>query len=114
MSLIAELNRRNVLRVALLYIVLGWFCLQIIEILLVALNYGDWIYRFLFGFGVICFPLILIFSYIFEITPEGLQKEHMVEPESSITRRTGRNINRVTLIILLLCVVLELVRWFMT
>jgi hypothetical protein len=111
MSLIAELNRRNVLRVALLYIVLGWFGLQITEILLVALDYDDWVYRFLFGFGVICFPLILIFAYIFEITPEGLRKEHLVERESSITRRTGRKINRLIMLILALSIALELFKW---
>jgi adenylate cyclase len=111
MSLIAELNRRNVFRVALLYLVLGWFCLQIIELLLGALGHGEWIYRFLFGLGVICFPLILIFSYIYEITPEGLRKEHMVERERSITSRTGSRISRLIMLILALSVALEIVRW---
>ena len=111
MSLIAELKRRNIFRVALLYVVLGWFALQVIDLLLIATASEDWIYRFVFGLGVICFPLVLIFSYIFEITPEGLKKGRDVERERSITRRTGRKINRAILTLLALSVLLEIIRW---
>jgi hypothetical protein len=107
MPLIAELRRRNVFRVALLYVVLGWFCLQIIDLLLS----GHWIYRFSFGLWVICFPLVLIFSYIYEITPEGLRKEKMVDRGLSITSRTGRKINRLILVAVALSVALEIARW---
>jgi adenylate cyclase len=109
MSLFAELNRRNVFRVALLYIVLGWFILQLIELILMAVGSGGWIYRFAFALGIICFPLALIFAYIFEITPHGLKKEHQVERIRSITRRTGRKIKNLTLGFLGLAVALEII-----
>ena len=109
MSLIVELNRRNVFRVALLYIVMGWVVLQLIELSLMAIGSGGWVYRFAFALGVICFPLALIFSYVFEITPHGLKKEHEVERARSITRRTGRKIKKLTLGFLGLAVVLEII-----
>ncbi len=111
MSLIAELKRRNVFRVAVLYLVIGWFLLQIVDILVITFGSGDWIYRFLFGLGVICFPLVLVFSYLYEITPQGLRKEYLVERERSITKRTGEKINRAILIILGLSLALEVFRW---
>lgn len=74
MLLISEHKRRNIFRVAVLYLVIGWFILQVAGLLLAAIGGSEWIYRFLFGLGIICFPLVLIFSYIYEITPGGLRK----------------------------------------
>ena len=97
MFLIAELKRRNIFRVAVLYVLIAWFVLQVTDLLLTTIGSGGWIYRFLFGLGVICFPLVLIFSYVFEITPIGLRKEHQVERQHSITRHTGCTITRLIL-----------------
>ena len=109
MSLLAELKRRNVFRVALLYIVLGWFLLQLIELLLMVLGSGGWVYRFTFALGIICFPLALIFSWFYEITPHGLKKEFQVERAESITRRTGRKISKLTIIVLGISIALEVI-----
>ena len=111
MSLLSELRRRNVFRMALLYIAAAWFVLQIVDILLSTLGLGDWIDRFLFGLGIICFPLVMIFSYVYEITPQGLRKEHQVTKERSITRRTGRQIWRTTLVLLGLSLAMEIINW---
>ena len=77
MTLISELKRRNIFRVAVLYIVAGWLLLQLADVMFSAMDAG-WVYRFLFGILIICFPLILVFSYIFEITPEGLKKLSLI------------------------------------
>jgi hypothetical protein len=111
MSLISELNRRNVFGVAILYVVSGWLILQVTDVFLALFDGSDWIYRFLFGLGVICFPLVLVFSYIYEITPGGLRKEHLVEREHSITRRTGRKIRKAIIVVTGLAAALELIRW---
>ena len=110
MSLISELTRRNVFAVAVFYIVLGWLVLVVSDILITLAGSGDWIYRFLFGLAIICFPLVLIFSYIYEITPHGLRKEHLVEREQSITRQTGRKIRKAIVIAAGLALTLELGR----
>ena len=99
-SIFAELKRRNVFRVALLYIVAAWLLLQFASVLSSALGVPDWVHRFLLTLLVICFPLLLAFSWVCEITPHGLKREHQVEAGTSITAQTGRKINRITLILL--------------
>jgi hypothetical protein len=112
-SLFSELKRRNVFGVAVLYITSGWLLLQLIDILLALAGTGDWIYRFVFGLGIICFPLALIFSYLYEITPQGLRKEYLVERQHSITRRTGRKIRKAIIVTGGLALALEVARWLL-
>jgi len=110
MALVSELRRRNVFRAALLYLVSSWLLVQLAQMLAGALS-TDWIARFVLAMLVICFPLSMIFSYLFEITPEGLKRERNVVREQSITAQTGRKISRLTRIVLVLAMVLELVNW---
>ena len=114
MALISELKRRNIFRVAVLYLLVAWLLLQCIGILIAAVGSGGWVYRFLFGLTIICFPLTLIFSYLYEITPEGLRKEHEVQREHSITTQTARKINMAIIIVLGLAVALEIGRWLLS
>jgi len=104
MALFAELNRRNVFRVALLYAVAGWLILQIADVLFEQLGIPGWAFRFVFALLLICFPLVLVFSWIFEITPEGIKREQEIEAQASITALTGRKINRITIILLILTI----------
>ncbi len=100
MSTFAELKRRNIFRVALLYIVAAWLVLQVAEILFEQLGIPAWVFRFMFALLLICFPLALVFSWIFEITPAGLKREQDIEAQASITVHTGRKINILTLVFL--------------
>lgn len=109
MSLLSELKRRNVLRVAVLYVLAGWLLLQCTD-LLVAASGADWVYRFLAAIWIICFPLLLVFSWIYEITPEGLRKERDVVAERSITVQTGQRINRAIKVTFVVAVALQIVR----
>lgn len=104
MSLFAELNRRNVFRVALLYIVASWLILQLANLLFEQFGIPGWAFRFVFALLLICFPLVLAFSWVFEITPQGLKREQVIEVQASITHLTARRINRVTLLLLLLAI----------
>ena len=76
MSLIAELRRRNVLRVAAAYLVVGWLLTEVLTTILPTLGAPNWISRaviLIFAFGFI--PTIVL-SWIYEITPEGIKREH--------------------------------------
>src|SRR4051794_13378592 len=42
-------------------------------------------------------PVALIFSWALEITPEGIKLESEIEPNQSVTRRTGRKIVAITI-----------------
>lgn len=100
MSIFAELKRRNVFRMALLYIVAAWLVLQLANVLFDQLGIPTWVFRFIFTILLICFPLVLTFSWICEITPDGLKREQDIEAKDSITARTGRKINHITLVLL--------------
>ena len=95
MALISELKRRNVFRVALLYLVAGWVILQVAELLFDVLKLPDWTSRLVLGLLVLGFPLALIFSWVYELTPEGLKREHEIDRNQSITHSTARKLDMV-------------------
>ena len=93
MSLLEELKRRNVFRVAIAYIVLSWLMAQIAELLLQTFGAPDWVLKTLLAFFLIGFPFALFFAWAFELTPEGIKKEKDVDRSQSITRHTGRKLD---------------------
>ena len=95
MSLISELKRRNVFRVALLYLVAGWVILQVAQLLFDVLKLPDWTSRLVLGLLTLGFPLALIFSWVYELTPEGLKREHEVDHNQSVTATTARKLDMV-------------------
>ena len=60
------------------------------------------------GRAVIGFPFAMLFSWFYEWTPQGLQRESEIAPNESITRQTGKKLDRWIIAILALAVVLLL------
>ena len=92
-SLFTELKRRNVIRVAIAYLVLGWIVLQVGETLAPALHLPEWVDSLLAFFLILGFPLAIFFAWAFEMTPEGLKKEKEVDRSQSLTTSTGRKLD---------------------
>ena len=109
LSVFAELKRRNVFRVALLYIIAGWLVLQLVSILFEQMGIPGWAFRLVFALLIFCLPVVLAFSWVCEITPEGLKREQLVETETSITARTGRKITHITVILSVLAILMLVV-----
>jgi len=103
MSFLEELKRRNVIRVAALYVVASWLVLQVADILLDAFEVPSWGMRLLFAILLLGFPMVLLFSWIFELTPDGLRREADIS-RSADTPASGRKINILTIVLLLLTV----------
>src|SRR6266478_1915163 len=93
----AELKRRNVYKVAVAYAVVAWLVIQAASILLPTFDAPPWVMKVLVLVIVLGFPAALVFSWAFEITPEGIKLESEIEPNKSIARRTGRKIVAVTI-----------------
>jgi adenylate cyclase len=93
----AELKRRNVYKVAVAYAVVAWLLLQAASIFLPAFDAPPWVMRIFIIVVIFGFPVALIFSWAFEITPEGIKLESEIESNKSIKRRTGRKIVAVTI-----------------
>lgn len=75
MLFFAELKRRNVYRVAALYVIVSWLLLQAADVFTSFLPLPDWTRGLIFMLLVIGFPVALIFAWAFELTPEGLRRE---------------------------------------
>lgn len=101
-SFFKELKRRNVFKVGLSYLLLGWVVLQIADVLVPALALPDWTISFLFVLGLLGFPFAIFFSWAFELTSEGLKRETDIQPSDSITGHTGRKLDFVIIGLLVL------------
>lgn len=97
MTILEELKRRNVFRVAVAYTVGAWFIAQIADLVLNNIGAPDWVIQALFLLLAIGFAAALIISWAYEITPEGIKRERDVIREESITHLTGRKLDYVTL-----------------
>jgi TolB-like protein/Tfp pilus assembly protein PilF len=101
-NLFAELKRRNVIRMAGLYLVGAWLLTQVASTLLPAFDVPSWALRGLIVTLALGFIPAVIFSWVFELTPQGLKREDDVGPEQSITPQTGRRMDRMIIVVLVL------------
>lgn len=96
MSLVVELRRRNVFRVAAAYLVVGWLLTEVLTTILPTLGAPEWTSRaviLIFAFGFI--PAV-IFSWFFELTPEGIKRDEDVQRGEGGTHTYGRRLDYVT------------------
>ena len=109
MGLWAELRRRNVIRVAGLYLVGGWLVVQVAETLLPIYGTPAWVLKSLVLLLALAFIPALAFSWVYELTPDGLRREKDVARDASIVDRTARKLD--IAVIVLLVAVGGLVLW---
>ena len=102
MSLFAELKRRNVFRVGAVYVIVAWLLIQVADTVFPALGLPDWTVTFVIAVLGLGFPVALLFAWAFEITPEGLKLEKDIDRGESITRHTGRKLDRAAIAVLAL------------
>src|SRR5437016_13276794 len=102
MSFFAELKRRNVIRFAGLYLVGAWLLVQVAGTVLPMFGAPDWLPRSIVILLAIAFVPALIFSWVFEMTPQGLKRDEDVPPEESIAPRTARRMNRMIIAVLVI------------
>src|SRR5437660_4480435 len=100
--LFSELKRRNVIRFAGLYLVGAWLLTQVASTVLPMFGAPDWLPRSIVILLSIGFVPALIFSWVFELTPQGLKRDEDVRPEESIAPQTGRRMNRIIIAVLVL------------
>ena len=98
----SELKRRNVVRMAGLYLVGAWLLTQVASTVLPMFGAPDWLPRTIVILLAIGFVPALIFSWVFELTPQGLKRDEDVPPEQSIAPQTGRRMNRMIIAVLVL------------
>ena len=91
-NFLTELKRRNVYKVAVAYAVVAWLLIQAASILFPTFEAPPWVMKVFVAVIILGFPIALVFSWAFEITPGGIKRESEVEAGKSITRQTGRKL----------------------
>jgi len=102
---VAELRRRNVFRVGVAYAIVAWIVLQVAAIAFPALHLPAWTVTFVTILIILGFPLVVVFAWAYEVTPEGIKPTHQVNPAESIAPTTGRMFDRAIIVMLLAAVI---------
>jgi TolB-like protein len=104
MSLIAELRRRNIFRVGIAYVICAWVIAQVADLVLDNIEAPDWVMQAIMLILAIGLPLVLIFAWAFELTPEGIKRDTAVDPDDSVRHATGRRLDFIIIGFLVLAV----------
>jgi len=97
-SVLAELKRRNVIRMAGLYLVGAWLVVQVAATLLPVFGAPDWVMKALVGLLAIGFLAALVFSWVYELTADGLKRDGEVGAGESIAPQTARRMDVLLLV----------------
>jgi adenylate cyclase len=79
-----ELKRRKVVRLALIYVLVGWIVIQAADILLPALLVPEWGIRLVIALVILGFPAALVLSWTFDMTPGGVRKTRRRSPRRGL------------------------------
>jgi len=93
LSLFNELKRRNVFKVGVAYVVVGWLVAQVLQLVFESFGTPDWAIKTVLVLLATGLPFSLFLAWAFEMTPEGLKREHEVDRSQSITSQTGKKLN---------------------
>ncbi len=102
MNFLAELRRRNVIRMAGLYLVGAWLITQVAGTVLPMFDAPPWLPRSVVLLLAIGFIPALIIAWVFELTPDGLKRDAEVAPDASIAPQTAQRMNRMLLMVMTL------------
>ena len=106
MSFYDELKRKNVIRVAISYVVISWVLIQVGDILFSAMDLGQEPTKIMLVVLFLGFIPALVFAWVFEITPEGIKREKDIERDESITNVTAKKLDKATIGLLVIAIVL--------
>ena len=112
MNIFAELQRRNVIRMAGLYLVIAWLIMQLTGMLLPLFGVPGWVLHVLILLLALGFIPALVLSWAFELTPEGVKRESEITPGQSMATHAGQRVDRLILVGLLAIIALLLAERF--
>ena len=104
MKFFDELKRRNVIKETLAYLVVSWVLLQVISVVLPIFDAPDWVLKtvtFLLALGL---PFWVIFSWTYQVTPEGFKKTSKISEEQSVIVATNKRLNIIIIVTLIIAI----------
>jgi len=100
MKMLGEMKRRNVFRIGLAYILVAWVLIQVGDLTAQIYHAPGWVLGVFITFLILGFPLALYLSWTFALTTVGIRKESDVNQIASLTRKTGRKLDYITMALL--------------
>lgn len=97
MTFFSELKRRNVFRVAVMYLAVTWLSLQATDVLGSLLELPGWLGKVVFFLLLIGFPCALAFSWLYELTPDGLKRDSSLAPDETRRQDNAHRLNLLTI-----------------
>ena len=94
MQCIVQFRRRNVIRMAGLWLAVAWLLTEISGTILSIFGASDWVARtvvMVLAIGAAPAPLVL---WVFELTPEGLKRDSSAPAADSIAAQIARRVDR--------------------
>ena len=88
----AELQRRNVYKAVVAYLVFAWLLIQFATQVFPYFEIPSWAVRLVILLLMFGTPFVAFFAWAFEITPDGIKRTADVPPEESIRHETGRKL----------------------
>jgi TolB-like protein/tetratricopeptide (TPR) repeat protein len=102
LQIFRELQRRNVFRVTIGYIVSCWLLAQVADLVLDNTDAPVWVMQTLLLVFALGLPVVVFFSWAYEVTPEGIKRESEIDRSQSITHVTARKLDRAIMLTLVL------------
>lgn len=102
MSLFNELKRRNVFKVGIAYVIVAWLVAQILQLVFESFGTPDWAIKTVLVLLATGLPFALFFAWAFELTPDGIKREHDVDRSKFITTQSGNKLNLIIIVVLVL------------
>lgn len=101
---IEELKRRNVLRVAGLYLAGTWLVVQVLGTVLPFFDAPLWIARTLTIVLAVGFVPAIVLAWVFEWTPQGLRRDAQAADGAAPSPQAGKRIDRLIMVVLALAI----------
>ncbi len=92
-SVWGELKRRNVVKVAVAYAIVGWLLIEVASTVFPIVQLPDWTVTFLTMLILFGFPVALILSWAYDLTPEGLERTGPVPVSEHVAKSSGRKLD---------------------
>ena len=101
-----ELKRRNVIRVGVAYVVAAWVLMQVVDLLAPILEWPDSVARIALYLLLVGFPIALLMSWFYQITPDGISLDEEIDPARSGSKVLDQRLNLIVIALLCAAVIL--------
>jgi TolB-like protein len=90
-----ELKNRNVYKAATAYVVTGWLIMQVVDTMSNNLEWPPAIASWITKVLIVGFPITLVVTWLYEVTPQGLKRTGAVQEDTPENRRSGKRLNQI-------------------